>query len=122
MAQRAYQIAFNGTPVEQDFYGDIVSLRVEENSSMASTFQLQLAIRLTDEGAWTHIDDDELALFSKVSIRAGFTSGSGLAGTLGVVCVGPIDLLGYPGGDEAEQGRTFRNGRLDDGLPLLERG
>lgn len=85
MAQRAYQIAFNGTPAEQDFYGDVVSLRVEENSTMASTFQLQLAISLTDEGSWTHIDEDELALFTKVSIRIGFTSGAGLAGTLGAI-------------------------------------
>ena len=85
MAQRAYQIAFNGTPAEQDFYGDVVSLKVEENSTMASTFQLQLAISLTDEGSWTHIDEDELALFTKVSIRIGFTSGAGLAGTLGAI-------------------------------------
>lgn len=45
-----------------------------------------------------------------------------LAGTLGLVCVGPVDLLGYPGGDEPEQARAFRHRRLDDGLPLLERG
>jgi phage protein D len=37
---------------------------------------------------WTHIDEDGLALFSKVSIRVGFTSGTGLAGTLGAVAAG----------------------------------
>jgi phage protein D len=85
MAERAFEIAFNGTPAEEYFYGDVVSLKVEESSSMASTFQLQLAIKPTDVGFWTHIDDDDLALFNRISIRVGFTGGSGLAGTLGAV-------------------------------------
>ena len=35
MAQKAFQIAFDGMPVEQDFYGDIMSLQVEECTSVA---------------------------------------------------------------------------------------
>jgi phage protein D len=85
MAQKAFQIAFDGTPVEQDFYGDIVSLRVEENTSTANTFHLQLATTLADDGSWNYLDDDRLALFVKVSIKVGFTGGSVLAGTLGAV-------------------------------------
>jgi phage protein D len=98
MAARAYQIAFNGTAVDEGFYGDVVSLKVEENSYMASTFQLQLAIKPTDVGLWTHIDDDELALFNKISIRIGFTGGSGLAGTLSAV----TSALGGGGNDGLE--------------------
>src|SRR5215475_316773 len=98
MADRAYQIAFNGTAVDDDFYGDVVSLKVEENSNMASTFQLQLAIKPSDVGLWTHIDDDELALFNKVSIRLGFTGGSGLAGALSTVTA----ALGGGGNDGLE--------------------
>ena len=73
MAQKAFQIAFDGTPVEQDFYGDIVSLQVEENTSIANTFRLQLATKLADDGSWNYLDDDRLALFVKVSIKVGFT-------------------------------------------------
>ena len=67
MAQKAFQIAFDGTPVDQDFYGDIVSLQVEENTSIANTFRLQLATKLADDGSWNYLDDDRLALFTKVA-------------------------------------------------------
>ncbi len=88
MAQRAYQIAFGGTPADQDFYGDVLSLRVEENVSAANLFQLQLATQLTDDGIWRYIDDDRFALFAKVSIKIGFTGGGGLAGALGALAAG----------------------------------
>jgi phage protein D len=83
MAQKTFQIAFDGTPVDQDFYGDIVSLNVEENRSVANTFLLQLATKLADDGSWNYLDDERLALFTKVSIKVGFTGGGGLAGALG---------------------------------------
>lgn len=85
MAQKAFQIAFGGAPVDQDFYGDIVLLQVEENTSIANTFHLQLATKLTDDGSWIYLDDDRLALFTKVSIKVGFTGGTGLAGVLGAL-------------------------------------
>src|SRR6516165_6200789 len=85
MAQKAFQIAFDGTPVDQDFYGDIVTLQVEENTSIANTFRLQLATKLADDGSWNYLDDDRLALFTKVSIKIGFTGGAGLAGALGAL-------------------------------------
>src|SRR5262245_41890558 len=44
-----------------------------------------------------------------------------LAGPLGVVSRGPVDLLGYPRRHEAEQGGALGHGGLDRGLPLLER-
>ena len=82
MAQKAFQIAFDGMPVEQGFYGDLVSLQVEESTSVASTFRLQLATKLDDDGSWTYLDDDRLGLFAKVSVKIGFTGASGLAGPL----------------------------------------
>jgi hypothetical protein len=51
VAQKAYQIAFDSTPVDQDFYGDVVLLQVEENTSSANTFRLQLATTLADDGS-----------------------------------------------------------------------
>jgi phage protein D len=83
MADQAYQIAFDDEAVDEEFYADVVSLTVEENTATASTFRLQLATSLQDNGSWAYLEDDRLALFTKVSIRIGFTGGGGLAGALG---------------------------------------
>jgi phage protein D len=85
MADKAYQIAFGEEAVDDDFYGDVVSLRVEENTSMASTMQLRLSTKQDDSGAWDYLEDPRLAPFTKVSVRVGFSSGGGLAGALGAV-------------------------------------
>jgi hypothetical protein len=83
MAQTAFQLAFSDTPVESDFYGDIVSLQVDENSSIANTLRLKVATRLDDHGLWLYLDDIRFDLFTKVSFKVGFTGGDGLAGVLG---------------------------------------
>src|SRR5271166_2413876 len=83
MAGKSFQIAFGGKPAEPDLYDDILSLQIEENTVMASTFRLQLATALDDDGAWTYLDDDRFGLFTPVSIKVGFTSGGGLADILG---------------------------------------
>jgi phage protein D len=89
MAQKALQIAFDGNPVDQDFYANILSLRIEENTSIANTFHLQLATRLSDDGSsWSYLDDDRLALFVRVSIKVGFAGAGGLAGALSGVLGG----------------------------------
>ena len=78
----SYQIAFDGNAVETDFYGDVVSITVQENVSTATTLRLQLVTRLQDDGTWTHLDDERLAPFSQLSVTLGF-SGGGIAGALG---------------------------------------
>jgi phage protein D len=83
MANKAYQIAFSGTAVDESFYGDVVSLTVEENTGAANTFHLQIALRLQDDGSWTYLDDDRLALFNAVTVQVGFTDGGGLAAAVG---------------------------------------
>src|SRR6516162_2739517 len=93
MADKAFQIAFNGSGADNGFYADVVSLTVEENTASGNTFRLQLATTLQDDGSWKHLDDDQLALFTKVSIKIGFTGGGGLAGALG-------SLLGGGGGND----------------------
>src|SRR5882672_10430856 len=85
MAGKTYQIAFNGEAVEEDFYGDVVTVRVEESVAMASTLQLTLTTKQDGTGAWDYLEDVELAPFTKVSVRVGFTSGGGLAEVLGAV-------------------------------------
>src|SRR5437870_13816049 len=83
MADKAYQVAFDDEAVDEQFYGDVVSLTVAENTTTASTFHLQLRTIRQDDGSWSYLDDDQLALFSKVSIQIGFMSGGGLAEALG---------------------------------------
>jgi phage protein D len=97
MADTAYQVTLNGSAVDNEFYADVVSLTVEENTASGNTFRLQLATTLQDDGSWKYLDDDDrLALFTKVSIKIGFTGGGGLAGALG-------SLLGGGGNDGLEQ-------------------
>ena len=83
MANKAYQIEFSGTAADEDFYGDVVSLSVEESTSAAGTLHLQIALRLQDDGTWTYLDDDRFALFNAVTVKVGFTDGGGLAAALG---------------------------------------
>src|SRR6266496_87351 len=88
MAEKTYQIAFDDEPVGDDFYGNVVALTIEENTGVANTLHLELSIRIQDDGSWEYMDDDRLALFSKVSVKVGFTSGGGLAGALGGITGG----------------------------------
>jgi phage protein D len=83
MPTKTYQIAFDDEAVDEQFYCDVVSLQVEENTATASTFHLQLRTVHQDDGSWSYLDDDQLALFTKISIKIGFTSGGGVAGALG---------------------------------------
>lgn len=55
-----------------DLYTDMISLEIEEDEELASMFRLRLAIRLGTDGAWTYVDNERLAIWSEVSIEAGF--------------------------------------------------
>ena len=104
MADKAYQIAFNGTAVDNDFYGDVVVLTVEESTAAPGAFHLKLTSRMQDDGAWGYLDDDRLALYNKVTIKVGFTGGGGLLGAIG-------SLLGG-GGDSNEGLSTVFDGYI----------
>jgi hypothetical protein len=95
VATKAYQIAFNDEPVEEEFYGDVVTVSVEENTSMAGALHLRLATRVEDDGSWSLLEDPRLSLFTKVSASIGFTGGEGLTGALG-------GLTGSSGNDGLE--------------------
>ena len=99
MADKAYLISFDGTAVEDDFYGDVLSVRVEEDVTHATRLTLQLATSVQDDGSWSHLDDDRLALFTSISVKMGFTGGGGLAGALGGLA-DAIGLGGSSGGDD----------------------
>jgi phage protein D len=97
MAQKSFQISFAGKPVEQTFYGDMVMLRVEENTGTANSFQLRIASKLGRGGSWNYLDDRRFELFTPVSIKAGFSRGAGLAGALGAMTDGPSGSAGNEG-------------------------
>jgi phage protein D len=99
MANKAYQIAFNGEAVADDFYSDVVSLSVEEHIALANTLQLRLAMTLDDDGVWSHLEDEQFAAFTKISVKVGFTDGGGLAGALSGALGG---LTGGQGNDGLE--------------------
>src|SRR6478736_2799428 len=92
MADFAYQIFFDGEPAADDFYADLVELTIDTRGDGATTATLRLATTLDDDGEWTHLDDDVLALFKPVDISLGYQEGEGLAGALG-------GLLGGGGND-----------------------
>ena len=100
MAEKAYEIAFNDEAVDEDFYGDVESLTVEENLTAANTMRLRLVITLDDNGVWNYLDDARLEIFTKVSVRIGFTGGGGLAGALGAAAGA---LSGGEGNDGLER-------------------
>jgi phage protein D len=83
MADKAYQVFFDGEAVEEVFYGDVVLLTIEENTTAASSLQLRLATQLQEDGAWRSLEDDRLTPFTQVAVSVGFTGGAGLAGALG---------------------------------------
>jgi phage protein D len=72
MARSAYQIELNDEPVDESFYGDIVSVAVDESATVASTAQLRVHLLMEASGAWTYLDDERLELFSKLAVKIGF--------------------------------------------------
>jgi phage protein D len=100
MPDKSYQIAFDGTPASSDFYGDVVSVVVEEDVNKATHLSLVLATSQNDDGSWTHLDDDQLALFAHVTVSTGFSGGGGLADALGGAAAAVGGALGAsPGGN-----------------------
>lgn len=83
MADKAFQITFDGEAFEDGLCDDVALLTVEENTGRANTLELKLTTTLRDDGTWKYLDDDRFALFNAVSVKLGFTGGSGLAGALG---------------------------------------
>src|SRR5207245_5567816 len=75
MADKAYQISFDGEAAEADLYGAVQRLDVEESVLTPGSFSLRLAIERDGSGQWAYTDDDRLSLFAAIEISVGFTSG-----------------------------------------------
>jgi len=101
MAQKSYQLSFGGNAVPDSFYGDVVSLSIQEDVSMATSMVLQLTSAVQNDGSWSHLDDDSLALFTHVTAQIGFTGGGGLAGALAAAASAVAGALGGSSGSDS---------------------
>jgi phage protein D len=83
MAQKAYQVSFGGAAVDEDFYGDVVSLTVDERADTATVARIRLLTALTANGTWRWFDDDRLSVWTPAAVKVGFAGpgGSGPAGS-----------------------------------------
>ena len=89
MAEKKYLLAFDGQAAESDFYDNVTSVTVEENTDVASTARLRLAIQVLDDGSWTMLDDDRLSLFRRLTVSIGVGSG-GASGSMVTVFDGYV--------------------------------
>lgn len=86
MADKSYELTFDGDAADSGLYDDILQLEVDERVSAPSTFRLRLTLTLNDDGEWTYTDDDRFSLFTNVGISVGFSNSAGasaLAGAIG---------------------------------------
>ena len=105
MANKAFQIEFSGTAVDEDLYGDVVSLSVEESTRAASTLHLQIALRLQDDGTWTYLDDDRLRAVQCGHREGGIYRWRRIGGALGSL---------FGGGDSNDGLKTVFDGFITD--------
>ncbi len=67
-----YHIHFDGESAADDVFENMIRLEIEEDVRKAASFMFRLSIALQDDGQWSHLDDERLSLFKKVTISIGF--------------------------------------------------
>lgn len=75
MEHEYFSIEIGSNKVADAFYADLLGLEVELDEDLAGQFRLRLALSRGKGGRWRHLDDGLLAVWQKVSIRAGFKGG-----------------------------------------------
>jgi hypothetical protein len=63
-----FQILFNGTPADNDFYTSLVSLEVEENADLPGAIQLDLPVDRTADGDITLINDSRFQPLANLAV------------------------------------------------------
>ena len=67
-------LSINGT--RRDDIRDAVSeVEIEEHVEYADVFRIRLPIVVRGNRTWTHLDDDDLAIWNRIAIRAGYQIG-----------------------------------------------
>ncbi len=64
-----YQLLFDDTPAEKDFYEQISRLEVEENADLPGALSLTLPVAVTD-GELTWVSDAKLRPYAKIAVTA----------------------------------------------------
>lgn len=63
-----YQVQFNGTPADEDFYTQMTTLEVEESVDLPGAFELTLPVSRSSEGDLTFVNDDAYQPYANVSV------------------------------------------------------
>lgn len=70
-------VEIDGQPAS-DLFPDVTRVEVELDEELAAMFRIELSMQLGPDGIWSHLDDDRLTPWRKVSIHAGFEDGTEL--------------------------------------------
>ncbi len=71
-----YQLLFDGTPADADFYNAVASLEVEENADLPGALQLRLAVARTPDGDLTLVGDDRFRPLANLAVVSAAEGGS----------------------------------------------
>jgi phage protein D len=65
-----YQVLFDGTPADDDFYSALISLEVEENVDLPGAIQMKLTVSRTNGADLDYPNDPRLGPLAKVAVIA----------------------------------------------------
>src|SRR5215831_9251946 len=71
MEHESLTIEIDGSEVDDTTYNDLVSLEVELDDELAGMFRMKLALLLQADGTWKYLDDEDLSIWTPVTITAG---------------------------------------------------
>ena len=74
MEHERLRIEIDGAEIEE-LYPDLLSLEVELDEELAGMFRMQIGLPQQEDGSWRHLDDERLAPWTPVTIKADFDSG-----------------------------------------------
>jgi phage protein D len=65
-----FQVLFDGTPADLDFYTPLVSVEVEENADLPGAVQVQVPVSRTADGDLTNVSDDRFKPLANLAVIA----------------------------------------------------
>ncbi|MEC4018805.1 phage late control D family protein [Streptomyces sp. H27-D2] len=65
-------VKIDGVELDDLLYNDLLSLEVELDEDLAGMFRMTVALLLSADGTWSHLDDERLTLWRRVAVTAGF--------------------------------------------------
>jgi phage protein D len=71
MIREVLSLSVNGE-VQDALLADVTEVEVEEHVADADVFRVRVSLTLLPDGTWRHLDDAHLAVWNRLSIRAGY--------------------------------------------------